>query len=358
MAHELEQAADGRVASVSGNDISPWHRLGTVLPGGLSADDVLDKAFLRGWDVRKVPVYAKLEQVGPDGVSVVESEVKNQFAVVRTNPFDHQAEVIGDPGGIVGRIYQPFQNEQAVDFLAAVTDMFGDAEYETAGSIENGARTFVSIHLKDFTVGGFDGLKQFLVYMCNHVTGSNLTFVTNVRPVCKNTVDWGREQARFTFRHSANIETRHGQVRDALRLAFDYDKIFQAEANKLIEAKMDLDEFRAVCDEIWVEPTPEDDSAEAKARHEKQMARWAERKGQLKQLFVFAETQEDIRLTRWGAYNAIVEYQDHVAPSGGTTANLKADARALRTIAGGGNVVIAGATVPVKAKAYELLRVS
>lgn len=357
MSHELEQATDGRVASVSGNNISPWHTLGTVLPGGLSADDVLDKAFLRGWDVRKVPAKVDLEQVGPDGVTIETVEIKGQFAVVRTNPFDQRAEVIGDPGGIVGRIYQPFQNEQAVDFLAAVTDMFGDAEYETAGSIENGARTYVSIHLKDFTVGGFDGLKQYLVYMCNHVTGSNLTFVSNIRPVCRNTVDWGKEQARFTFRHSANIEARHNQVREALRLAFDYDKIFQAEADKLLAEKMDLDEFRKVCDEIWVEPTPEDDSAEAKVKHDKQLARWSERRGQLKQLFVFADTQEGIRLTRWGAYNAIAEYQDHVAPSGGTTAKLKEQARAIRTINGGGNVTIDGATVPVKSKAFELLRV-
>lgn len=358
MAHELEQdEATGRVASVSGSDISPWHRLGTVLPGGLTADDVLDKAFLRGWDVRKVPMYAKLEQVGPEGVTVEEVEVPGQFAVVRTEPFHQRAEIIGDPGGVVGRIHQPFQNEQAVDFLAAVTDMFGDATFETAGSIEKGMRTFVSMHLKDFTVGGVDGLKQYLVYMCNHVTGADLTFVSNVRPVCKNTVDWGKEQARYTFRHSANSDVRHNQVREALRLQFNYDALFQAEAEKLLAEKMDLDEFRKVCNEIWVEPQPEGSGEEEKKKHERALRRWDERKDQLKQLFVFAETQEDIRLTRWGAYNAIVEYQDHVAASGGTTAALKADARALRTINGGGNVLIDGKTVSVKSKAFELLKV-
>lgn len=357
MAHELEQAEDGRVAAISGNDISPWHRLGTVLPTGLSADDVLDKAFLRNWDVRKVPALTTLEQVTEDGVTNETVEIPGQFAVVRTNPFTKKAEVIGDPGGVVGRIYQPFQNEQAVDFLAAVTDLFGDAEYETAGSIENGARTFVSMHLKDFTVGGVDGLKQYLVYMANHVTGANLTFVTNVRPVCKNTVDWGKEQARFTFRHSANLEARHQQVREALRLAFNYDALFQAEADKLIQAEMDLDEFRKVCDTIWLEPELEGESEEDKKRHAKQLSRWSDRRKQLHQLFTFADTQEDIRFTRWGAYNAIVEYQDHVAPSGGTTADTKAAARAMRTISGGGNVVIDGQTVSIKAKAFELLKV-
>jgi phage/plasmid-like protein (TIGR03299 family) len=358
MAHELEIAEDGRVASVSGNNISPWHQLGTILPTGLTADDVLDKAYLRGWDVRKEALFTLLPQVTDDGVHEETVEVPGQFAVVRTNPFTKKAEVIGDPGGVVGRIYKPFQNEQAVDFLAAVTDTFGDAEYETAGSIERGGRTFVSMHLKDFTVGGVDGMKQYLVYMCNHVTGANLTFVTNIRPVCKNTVDWGKEQARYTFRHSASIETRHQQVRDALRLAFNYDALFQAEAEKLIQAQMDLGDFQRVCDEIWQLPQPEGEDTEAKKKHERALRRWSERRLQLKNLFVFAETQEDIRFTRWGAYNAIVEFQDHVAASGGRTAAEKVEARALRTIDGGGSVQIDGKAVNVKSRAYELLKVS
>ena len=73
--------------------------------------------------------------------------------------------------------------------------------------------------------------------------------------------------------------------------------------------------------------------------------RWDERRSQLRQLFVFADTQNDIRFTKWGAFNAIVEYQDHVASSRGNSAAEKAEARALRTIDGS----------PVKEKAFALL---
>jgi len=353
MGHELEQNPEtGEYSFVSGQNISAWHVLGTVMPGSLSADEVLDLAHLRGWNVRKMPVHMRLD----DGTLV---EVPGQFVVIRDNPFTGEPEIMGDPGGIVGRTWMPFQNEQAVGFLGEVTQTFGAAEYETAGSIENGARTFVSIHLKDFTVGGRDGIKMYLVYMVNHVTGANVCFVTNIRPVCKNTVDWGMESARFSFRHSAAIEVRHDQAREALRLAFNYDALFQAEAEKLIQEEMDLDEFRKVCDEIWVQPQPESNLPDDLKRHERAMEHWSSRRGVLKQLFVFAETQENIRFTRWGAYNAIAEYQDHVAPSGGTQANLesKAKARAIRTINGGGTVVVGGKTVAVKNKAYELLRV-
>ena len=53
MSHELEQYNDGSTAFVSGNNIDAWHRLGTVLPAGLTVADVMTYARLGGWDVRK-----------------------------------------------------------------------------------------------------------------------------------------------------------------------------------------------------------------------------------------------------------------------------------------------------------------
>jgi hypothetical protein len=52
MSHELEQHADGNTAFVAGHSLDAWHRLGTVLPAGLTAEDVMTYAHLGGWDVR------------------------------------------------------------------------------------------------------------------------------------------------------------------------------------------------------------------------------------------------------------------------------------------------------------------
>lgn len=346
MAHELEQdTASGRTAMVSAHNINPWHRLGTVLPGGLSADQALEHALLRGWDVRKVPALTTLhheEVLTVDGVTPARDEVvevPGQFAVVRTNPFTHQPEVLGEPGGIVGSIYTPFQNEQAVEFLAAITDEFSDAEFETAGSMRKGTQVFVTMKLKNFMIGGVDAHNMYLVYLLNHATGANLAFPTNIRVVCANTADWAVASAKYTFRHSASIEARHQAARDALKMSFNYNAIFEAEAEKMVQEKLDLDEFRKVCNELW--PQPEEDAPDrTKKSH-------ADRSGVLKNLFLFAETQADVRLTKWGGFNAIVEYLDHMAPSRGTTEQAKADARALRTIDG----------TPLKQAAFELLKV-
>ena len=337
MAHELEQFNDGSTAFVSGNNIDPWHRLGTVLPTGLTADQALELAYLRDWDVRKVQALTTLEQITADGVTTDIAAVPGQFAIVRTNPFTKKAEPLGTTGGVVGTKYQPFQNEQAVEFLAAVTNEYSDAEFETAGSIRGGTQVFVSMKLTNFMIGGVDAHNMYLVYLLNHATGANQAFPTTIRVVCANTADWAVQSARYTFRHSASIEARHQEARDALKMSFNYNAMFQAAAESMLKQAMDLDEFRKVCDGVW--PQPDAEAADLARK------RWDERRSQLRQLFVFADTQENIRFTKWGAFNAIVEYQDHVASSRGNSAAEKAEVRALRTIDGS----------PVKEKAFALL---
>lgn len=348
MAHELEQDSNGNATFVSANGLDAWHRLGTVLPGGLTADQALEAAFLKGWDVRKVPNLTTLhydEVIDDDGVTPARDEiveVPGQFTIVRNNPFTKMPEVLGNPGASVGTKYTAFQNDQATEFLAAITDEYSDAQFETAGSIRQGTQVFVSMRLKDFKVGGVDAINMYLVYLLNHTTGANQCFPTNIRPVCANTVDWALQGARYVFRHSASIETRHQEARDALRLAFNYDAKFQASAEAMLAQKLELDAFRALCREIWPEPEKEAPEATRKS-HDRQ---WQ----QLKNLFVFADTQEEIRFTKWGAFNAIVEYQDHVAGSRGTSDSEKADARALRVID-----QTQVAQVPIKNRAFELL---
>lgn len=367
MAHELETHEDGRVAMVSGMNIDPWHRLGTVLPGGLTADEALEKAFLRDWGITKEQVYVHLDQLTASGVETQLVAVPGQFTIVRSNPFTKQREVLGAetkvvteelenggsikhtkvirPGGTVGSIYRPFQNEEGVAFMEAVTDEYGEAVFETAGSIRGGAQTFVTMRLRNFTVDGRDGHTMYLVYLFNHLTGSNQVFVTHIRVVCANTVDAAVGSARYMFRHSASIDVRHEQARSMLKLAFDYSEKFEAQAEQMIAEKCNLDEFRRVCDEIWPPLPRADDMPEDKRPPEIAYKREHARGQQLKELFLFSETQEEIRGTKWCAYNALVEYMDHFSSVRGTSDTEKAKARAYRTIDG----------IDVKEKAFKLL---
>lgn len=367
MAHELEiDPATGRAAHVSGWGIDPWHRLGTVLPAGLTADEALEKAFLRDWGITKEQVYVYLEETSLElGVGKVLVPVPGQFTIVRSNPFTKKREILGAevrktsktlddgstveeekivrPGGSVGQIYTPFQNEEGVEFLAAITDEYGEAEFETAGSIRGGTQTFVTMRLKGFKVAGVDDHVLYLVYLFNHLTGSNQVFPTHIRVVCANTADAAIASAKFVFRHSKSIGDRHQQARDALRMTFDYSGRFQLEAEEMVKIEMGLDEFRKVCDEIWTPLDPEAKDKIPEAAFKKEAAR----NYQLKQLFLFSDTQEEIRGTRWAAYNTLTEYMDHFTSTRGATEKEKAEARAYRTIDG----------IDLKEKAYSLLRV-
>jgi len=204
------------------------------------------------------------------------------------------------------------------------------------------------VKLKEFTVGGVDGHKMYLVYIVNHTTGSNLCFPSNIRVVCANTADWAVANAIYRFRHSASIDAKHGQVRDALRLAFNYDALFQAEAEKLLATPMDLPEYQGFTTQLFPKPEQDGSDDDARRKFERATRRWNSQQSVLKQLYLFADTQEDIRLTRWGAYNAVTEYMDHLAPSAGRTVAEKQQARALRTVDG----------TPIKKQAFELLKVS
>lgn len=349
MAHELEQDKEtGRWSFVSANGQPAWHRLGQVFGEPLTADQALDEANLRGWDVQKVPNLVNLSQMNELGVYEEVVGVPGSFTVTRLEPGTKRRVVIGNPSPSVGSAWTPFQNEQAVAFLSAVTDEYSDARYETAGSIRLGSQVFVSIHLKDFLVGGVDGMKLYLVYVVNHLTGANLCYVTHIRPVCANTVDYGSAQARFTFRHTSGIAGAHSAARSALQLSWNFNSQFHAQAEAMISEQMMLDGFREVCAEIWPAPEPE-----AKD-HVKR--KWSERKTVLENLFLFSDTQEGVRNTRWGAFNALVEYADHASPVSAKLSPEQAEeVRALRTIDGGPKT--ADGKVTVKLRAFELLKV-
>jgi hypothetical protein len=119
--HELEQHSDGGTAFVAGHNIDAWHQLGTVLPAGLTAQDVMTYARLGGWDVRKREISTTLISTTLiSAAGVTNMIVDGKYVTVRTNPITGAEEVIGQAtgqAGIVGDTYKCFQNEQLTDYL-------------------------------------------------------------------------------------------------------------------------------------------------------------------------------------------------------------------------------------------------
>jgi hypothetical protein len=167
--------------------------------------------------------------------------------------------------------------------------------------------------------------------------------ITPTRMVCANTQRAALSNARSSFkiRHTDSADDRVQQAREQLGLTWKYVAEFEVEAEKMIQETLAVAEFRRICDQIW---TPLTDTATDRSK-----TIVANRTTALARLFSDADTNDEIRGTRWAGYQAVTEYLDHAAPVHGKTVGDKAVNRALRSID--------GSVVDTKEKAFALLSV-
>lgn len=326
MAHALETDETG-TTYFADSRTDAWHQLGQQFGRTMTAAELMTESHLGGWNVRKAPVQTLTE----DGIL----EVPGKYATVRTNPSTGKAEALG---GVVGEFYTPIQNEANTDVLQLIVDESG-AIFETAGSLNGGRNTFVTMKLPEtMTVGGSDTLDLYIAALNSHDGTSAFTLlVSPVRIVCANTQAAALRnfQSKFSISHTVNAVHRIDEARTALRLSHNYLEAFQAEAEAMISAEMNKDQFVKLTRSIWAKPTtPKGEAASRKATSH------ANRENVLIDLFSNSETNAGIRNTAWAGYQSIVEYVDHfqnVQLRGGKFGNV-ADARATRVIMGTSNV--------------------
>jgi phage/plasmid-like protein (TIGR03299 family) len=321
MAHELEQFDDGSTAFVTARQ-DAWHRLGTVTTDCLTAAEVMDTAFLGGWDVRKEALRA-LDSDAP---------VPHRYATTRIHPKTGHREVLG----LVGQTYQIVQNEQVCDLLNLIVDETG-AHFDTAGSLRGGREVFITMRLPTtLRVAGVDDLDLYLA-MCTSHDASRLGKVlcTPVRIVCANTqrAAFADNTGEYTFRHSGDIAGKLADVRAALNLVPVYLDQFQAAAEQMIDAQLEWEQLHAIADQLW--PLGDDDGEPAYLR---KLARDRD----LQHLFHNADTQAAVRGTAWAGYQAITEWLDHHQPARSATHRAH-------------KVISDGAAAATKTRAFTLL---
>jgi phage/plasmid-like protein (TIGR03299 family) len=294
MAHELEQFTDGTAAFFSARQ-DAWHQLGTVTTDCLTGEQVMQVAYLGGWDVHK------------EHLQTVESgaTVPNKWATTRLHPKTRQREVLG----MVGNAYQVVQNEQASELLDMIVDETG-AHFETAGSLRGGREVFVTMKLPDtMRIAGIDAMDLYLA-MCTSHDASRLGRVlcTPVRIVCANTqaAAFANNVGEYTFRHSGDVLGKLADVRNALQLVPVYLDQFQTAAEQMIDKQLEWEQLQRIAEELW--PVGDEDPESAFL---KKMARERD----LQYLFEEAPTQASIRDTAWAGYQAITEWLDHKQPA-------------------------------------------
>src|ERR1700722_9835879 len=110
----------------------PWHGLGTYVGDKEVTSAVALKEAGLDWEVEKKPsFYQKADGTyAPNG----------SFDIIRK---DTDVTL-----GQVGRVYKPFQNKQAFEFMDAIIGG-GRAAYHTAGSLGKGERVWILVKIND-----------------------------------------------------------------------------------------------------------------------------------------------------------------------------------------------------------------
>lgn len=329
MAHELETLGNGQTAFASAR-LSAWHQLGTVTDECMTADEIMAKAWLGGWWVRKIPLEGV--ELTADGVTRV--ACPDKMMTVRTNAYTKETEYLG----IVGNDYGVVQNEQVAETLDHLVDAAGGAHFETAGSMKGGKEVFVTMKLPSgMRIAGVDDLDLYLAATTSHDgTRALRVDATPVRIVCANTqrAAFSNTRGTYTFRHTSNVGQQISQCREAIGLMWNFMAEFEKQAERMINETLTLGQFEKITAQLWPLDT---DASEQTVKNAKQ------RNTSLRYLLKHGDTNEAIRGTRYAGYQAITEYVDHYAPA-------KDDAtRAARAVSA--NIVY------LKTRAFELLSV-
>jgi phage/plasmid-like protein (TIGR03299 family) len=291
-----QPAAQGDALTVTAADLrnAPWRTAASWVNDAaaqVSAADALVAAGL-DWTVEHTELSASV--ITEQGVTSV--PVPDKRATTRINR-DGSASVLG----ITSPTYTIVQNTQSADLIDGITYEAG-AIIDSAGEIGGGKRIYVAAKMPEtVNVAGRDPVDTFLVITNGHDGTHGLSCeIKHLRLLCTNGMTGWRTSDRVTLRHTSRMDVRVQQIRDTLRLVYAEATQFAAFADDLALTQMTDNEFWAIVSDIF----PDDEDATERQRNANQRNRdavWGIYEG---------PTQDNIRGTAWGAYQAFIEYAE------------------------------------------------
>ena len=190
----------------------PWHGLGTMV---MEAPDSRSALALAGLDWS---VFQK-ELTTSDGIPV---------PGYKANLRSTDNRVLG----VVTDRYKIVQNQEAFAFTDA---LLGEGvQYETAGSLQGGRRTWILAKLPQRYIISGDEITPYLVFMNSHDgSGSIKAAMTPVRVVCMNTLNLALSTAKrsWSTNHVGDIK---GKLEDA-QYTLLYADQYMTELGKAID---------------------------------------------------------------------------------------------------------------------------
>lgn len=282
---------------VSANGITPWHGLGTVVEGQLTAADAIKSAGL-DWTV-------SMQDVLSQG-----SVIPGYKAVTR----DDTKKVLS----IMGDGYVPFQNSQAFEFADSIVGE-GAAQYETAGSLNGNRRIWLLAKLpNDIRVAGTDDVSKLFLLFANSHDGTLAQTVKLVatRVVCQNTLSAALGEGSITFkvRHTKNAMSKLAEAHRVLGMASERFASMEANMNKLAKTPFSEGKMKELAELLFPADAEGDVSTRALNNRDMLIQAWASAPGA-------------VPGTAWGAENGVSYFVDHMRSTrtneGGTAQESK-----------------------------------
>lgn len=190
----------------------PWHGLGTMVSDAPTSGKALELAGL-DWNVIQKPIQTT------EGTPITG---------FKANIRDKDDRVLG----VVTDRYKVVQNQEAFAFT---DELLGEGvTYETAGSLQDGRRTWILAKLPHRYIISGDEITPYLVFMNSHDgTGAIKAAMTPIRVVCNNTLNLALSTAKrfWSTNHTGDI---NGKMEDA-RYTLLYADKYMGELGKVID---------------------------------------------------------------------------------------------------------------------------
>jgi phage/plasmid-like protein (TIGR03299 family) len=200
----------------------------------------------------------------------------------------------------------------------------GDARFTAAGEYNNGANIWMVMELPTGVNVADDPHAAFLLVQSSHDGSCSV----RIRPIierlfCANQINrliTGKKTNDYTYvmKHTTNSTLSPSEIGNIIRLSYDSIQEYESIANTLITRETSHTQAREYFKRVWSLPS----TVEGKPYH---MLTQGERRQQTiaitardKAFDIYTEspTQENIRGTAFGMWQAVVEYADHHASGG------------------------------------------
>lgn len=207
----------------------------------------------------------------------------------------------------LGQGYTPIQNRECFKILNELVQS-DEVVIETAISLKGGARVVIVARRPDHVLFGGERYDDYLVAATGHDGGHALQlFSTKVRIVCQNTLSYAKETTRriYKIRHTATYGERIQQARNALEMSFDSTEDTRELANEMLAQKMTDREWFALMDRLWELPEEQGRAYTNRLNNREEASA----------IYFGEDNLNDIRGTRWGGLQAMIQWNDWVKGS-------------------------------------------